>query len=84
MSAKMVKILFFGAAREAAAIHEVAIQEQLSTIEDLRKLLLQKYPRLTSLKSFAFAQNEEYVEDTENTLLLDYATIAILPPVSGG
>ena len=84
MSSKMIKILFFGAAREASAIHEIAIQEPLNTIGELRDFLLEEYPRLASLKSFAFAQNEEYVEDTENTLLIDHVTIAILPPVSGG
>ena len=46
----------------------------------MKKILL----LLLFWQSFAFAQNEEYVEDAENTLLIDHATIAILPPVSGG
>ena len=48
----------------------------------LKEKLLQKYPQLENIHSYAIAVNENYA--SEETTLKEKDVIAIIPPVSGG
>jgi molybdopterin synthase sulfur carrier subunit len=56
--------------------------EEGAIISDLKNILIKKYPKLSELKSLALACNEEYAED--DLVVPAHATIALIPPVSGG
>jgi len=45
-------------------------------------LLVEKYPKLDKLNSYAIAVNESYAED--EVILKEGDVVAIIPPVSGG
>ena len=78
-----IKVLMFGIAKEIAggATAEIAGGEQMS-VEALRTLLEEKYPRLKQLSSFMIALNNEYATGEE--LISENDEIAVIPPVSGG
>ena len=79
-----VKILFFATFREKTGVREITIEFQTgANISDIKALLLEKYPNLTSsMDTMIVAMNHEFAFD-EN-LVQDGAEIAIFPPVSGG
>ena len=80
---KYITLLCFGAAREAIGSHELKLEINDMPFRELKDLLLQKYSRLHTLKSFAFAQNQKYIHD-DLIMVEQNAVIALLPPVSGG
>ena len=49
---------------------------------EIREKLLDKYPSLDDIQSFALAVNENYADD--DLILEEGDTVAIIPPVSGG
>ena len=54
-----------------------------STVNDLIKLLSEKYPQIKdSFQNSMFAVNEEYASTEQE--LKEGDTVAIIPPVSGG
>ena len=78
-----VKILAFGIARDILGGPEI----QLSTPPDLKvnqllKLLTERYPRFGDLTSLAIAVNADYAESDQ--LITPGDEVAIIPPVAGG
>lgn len=79
-----VRVLFFGAARDAAGQAEInlAIDSPID-VAGLRERLLSAYPDLLRFgRSLLFAVNQEYAEPNRPIQADD--EVAIFPPVSGG
>lgn len=80
----VVKVLFFGAARDAAGHGEVDfVLKDVSTAAKAFEAVLEKYPDLRRFgRSLLFAVNQEYAAlDGE---VHDGDELAVFPPVSGG
>ena len=79
-----VTVLFFAAARELAGVGKEELElPEGSTVGALRRRLGELHPRLAPLLArSALAVGEQFAEDEEK--LTDGATVAALPPVSGG
>jgi len=80
----VVKVLFFGAARDAVGQGEVDfILNGASTAANAFERVLEKYPDLRRFgRSLLFAVNQEYAGPKAKLSQGD--EIALLPPVSGG
>ncbi len=78
-----IKLLAFGITRDIVGVREQEYTiSNISTIEELRIVLNNNYPKLSKLSSLAIACNEEYASD--NTVLEEGMVVALIPPVSGG
>ncbi len=78
-----VKVLFFGAAADAAGAREEEISANGVTLNELFSMLTHKYPALSPMRgTLAFAINNEYASMDETVSAGD--EVAVLPPVSGG
>lgn len=78
-----ITVLGFGIAKEIFGSSEIHLEvHDVLDVRGLRVLLEEKYPPLAKLKSYMFAINEEYAEDTQKINSGD--EIALIPPVSGG
>ncbi|MCP3930428.1 MAG: MoaD/ThiS family protein [Bacteroidetes bacterium] len=76
-------ILAFGIAKDILGGNKLEMNmQENTTVADLKKILLQKYPAFGSLNSLAIAVNCEYAHD--NTLISENDEIVLVPPVSGG
>ena len=82
-----VRILFFAKARELAETSE----SDLFLVKQTSKPLLiqaieEQFPALKTLnRSFVLALNEEYLEDSPNSIELSPRDeLAVIPPISGG
>ena len=79
-----MRVLFFGAAREAAADEAELTVEEGATARAAFGRLLEEYPALRRFRSsLLVAVNQEYARDLDITLK-DGDEIALFPPVSGG
>ena len=79
-----VRVLFFGAARDAATDEAVLSLARASTARDAFERVLALYPDLRRFRSsLLVAVNQEYARDLE-VVLKDGDEIALFPPVSGG
>jgi len=78
-----VNILAFGIAKEILGVASVSINfgEGVS-VQEIKTILEEQYPRLKQLTSFAIAVNGEYAKP--ETIISPGDEIAIIPPVSGG
>lgn len=78
-----MKIILFGIVKDIVgkAEIEVSIKESIS-IEKLKSIILEQYPKLKDINKFAFAINEEY--GFNDTIVIETDVVAIIPPVSGG
>ena len=78
-----IQLLLFGIATDLlnTSSLELTISENC-TIADFKNEILEKYPQLKNINSYAIAVNESYA--TEETVLKENDVVAIIPPVSGG
>ncbi|WP_339925295.1 MoaD/ThiS family protein [uncultured Cyclobacterium sp.] len=79
-----MKIQLFGISKDIVGKRELEFPEDPSivTVLDLKKWLLEKYPRMGNLNSIGIAVDLEYADDT---LAIGTAKeVALIPPVSGG
>jgi molybdopterin converting factor subunit 1 len=78
-----LRILYFGVSRDQTKKDEERFDvSQNLSVGEIRKKLLDKYPSLDDIQSFALAVNENYADD--DLILKQGDTVAIIPPVSGG
>ena len=78
-----MKVLAFGIAKDICNNSMIDINvEDGVTIDELKKLLKEKYPRLNELGSYMIAVNNEYASVNDVIYIAD--EVAIIPPVSGG
>lgn len=78
-----MKILAFGIVKEIFnnSIIDMDIKNE-SSVDALKMMLEEKYPRLSELGSYMIAVNNEYAAVGDRVHEND--EIAIIPPVSGG
>jgi molybdopterin converting factor subunit 1 len=81
MSQQKLKLKAFGIARDIMGGREVEVNA-VRNVSELRKLLLNDYPKLKELNSVLIAVNQSYASDEIS--LSETDEIAIIPPVSGG
>jgi molybdopterin converting factor subunit 1 len=79
-----IRVLFFGAARDAADSNEVELSlDAPATVQSAFQNLVRKFSDLERFgRSLLFAVNQEYA--TPDTVLNDNDELAVFPPVSGG
>lgn len=78
-----VKVLFFGAAADAAGTREAELTANGVSIRELWSMLTDKYPGVAPMRgTLAFAINDEYASLDDIVSAGD--EVAVLPPVSGG
>ena len=79
-----VKILFFGAARDAVGVEKACfIIAAPASVLTVKKAVFARYETLSVFaKSLMVAVNREYA--TDETAIENLDEIAFLPPVSGG
>ena len=78
-----MKVLAFGIVKDifSNSVVDIDLKDD-ATIDELKILLEQKYPRLSQLGSYMIAVNNEYA--SENDVLHKDDEVAVIPPVSGG
>ncbi len=78
-----MKVLAFGIVKDifSNSIINIDLKDGV-TIDELKTLLEEKYPRLNQLGSYMIAVNNEYA--LMNDVINVDDEIAIIPPVSGG
>jgi molybdopterin converting factor subunit 1 len=79
-----VKVLFFATLRDRAKVNSIELELQPgATIEQVKTLLVEKFPGLDGLMEHCLASiNHEYRFDESE--IPNAAEIAFFPPVSGG
>jgi molybdopterin synthase catalytic subunit len=79
-----VRVLFFGAARDAVGSNEIEISvDSPATVATAFRTLLERFGGLERFgRSLLFAVNQEYA--TPDTSLQENDELAVFPPVSGG
>jgi molybdopterin converting factor subunit 1 len=80
-----ITVKLFASSREIIGKDKIRLKltDQMTTVGDLRKAILELYPSLHSSKvHFAIAVNHKVATDT--TALNHLDEVALLPPISGG
>lgn len=78
-----ITLLLFGAATDLLGTSETTLEVPSNiNIASFKSLLQEQFTELTKLNSYAIAVNEAYASD--DVVLKESDTIAIIPPVSGG
>ena len=76
-------ILLFGIAKDIVGSSTLSWPtDQISSVRELKKWILERYPAFTDLNSLRVAVNEEYAED--DVLISASDEIVLIPPVAGG
>ena len=78
-----IRVLAFGIARDIFQndFDEVESNSEI-TVNGLKAILEEKYPRLKLLKSYMIAVNNVYANGEQAISTVD--EVALIPPVSGG
>ena len=78
-----IQLLFFGITSDITGKRsdDITIPEGIS-IGKLKEKLVLEYPKLKNYNSFSIALNTEYASD--DLILKNGDTVALIPPVSGG
>jgi molybdopterin converting factor subunit 1 len=81
---QIIKVKLFASFKEIVGKSEVTFEiKKYTTISDLKKILLDNYPQLSSQKFQAiYAVNHKVSDDS--TMLSASDEVAVFPPVSGG
>ena len=79
----MVKVLYFGIARELAGVAEELVDFDAGTVDEFWQLLVQKHSRLTEIEGMCRIALD-MVYSSGNQAVSAGSEIAIIPPVSGG
>lgn len=78
-----IQLLAFGITKEIIGASQLTLDLQgNASIHSLKIRLLEEYPRLSHLRSLAFAVNGSYAD--EHTVINEGDEVALIPPVSGG
>lgn len=78
-----MKILAFGIVKDIFSNPVIDVDcNNGSSVDALKNMLEEKYPRLSELGSYMIAVNNEYASDDDR--INEHDEIAIIPPVSGG
>lgn len=79
-----IEVLLFGVVKEIAGRSKLTLDfdSNITSVSNLKKLLIDKFPETKKLKSLLVAINESYANDEDTIKSGD--EIAIIPPVSGG
>ena len=78
-----IQVLLFGITTDLLGTSSLKIEVPPNcSISIMKELLLQEYPQLKNINSYAIAVNEAYA--TDETILKENDVVAIIPPVSGG
>jgi len=77
-------VLLFASVAEKAGTRRLTVESQPGdTVVQVRARVLERFPQLeSSLPTLLYAVNEEYVKEWEPVPA--GATLALIPPVSGG
>ncbi len=78
-----LQILLFGISTDLVGTTNLSFSlSPNSSVLELKSELLNQYPQLSQINSYAIAVNESYASD--DTVLKENDVVAIIPPVSGG
>ena len=77
-------VLLFASVAEKAGVRKLDIEVRPgATVASVREQVIERFPQLRDfVPTLMYALDEEYVRDT--ALVCDGATVALIPPVSGG
>lgn len=79
----IIKILFFGITADLVHTTHLTLDiDKDVKVASFKAVLESKYPQLKNVNSYAIAVNEAYASD--DLILRENDTVAIIPPVSGG
>ncbi len=80
----LVVVKLFASSREIVGKDKITLKltDKIIKVRDLRRMILQLFPCLSTKIQFVIAVNHKIVDDATTISQLD--EIAILPPVSGG
>jgi sulfur-carrier protein len=76
------RVKAFGITKEIIGARESVVEVEAATVDELKKFLFSKHPKLSGLKSLFIAVNHNYAEDGQ--AIAESDEIALIPPVSGG
>lgn len=79
-----MKILLFGITKDiiGSSTLDFTLKQADLTSENLLKVLKDKYPELSKLRSIALAVNGEHANGSE--IVTEKDEVALIPPMSGG
>jgi molybdopterin converting factor subunit 1 len=78
-----INLVAYGIAKEILGGSEIQLETpEGSSLQELKQVLIKKYPDFEKLKSLRFAVNEDYQDD--DFLVSERDVVVIIPPVSGG
>lgn len=79
-----IKILIFGMAKDLVGSPQVSLKIDGDSVypEELKQILITKYPRLQEASNFMIAVNKAYSKN--ETKIKDSDEVAIIPPTNGG
>ena len=78
-----INVLIFGMAKDLMGGSQVSLKIDGDSVypEELKQILITKYPRLQEASNFMIAVNKEYSKN--ETKIKDSDEVAIIPPTNG-